>query len=49
MAHVTKEMKAERAGVIASLLKANRLKGSLSVRNGTTLVLTITAGPIDFF
>lgn len=49
MAHVTKEMKAERARIITPLLKANCLKGSLSVHNGTALVLTITAGPIDFF
>lgn len=48
MAYVSKEKKAEIAPVIKALLKKYNLKGSLSVNNHSTLVLTIKSGSIDF-
>lgn len=49
MAYVSQEMKAARASQIRDLLKKFGLKGSLSVKNHSTLCLTVTAGSIDFF
>jgi hypothetical protein len=48
MAYVSQEKKAEIAPVIKALLKKYNLKGSLSVNNHSTLVLTIKSGAIDF-
>ena len=48
MAYVSQEKKAEIAPVIKALLKKYNLKGSLSVNNHSTLVLTVKSGAIDF-
>ena len=48
MAYVSQEMKSKIAPTIKALLKKYELKGSLSVRNHSELVLTIKSGSIDF-
>lgn len=48
MAYVSQEKKAEIAPVIKALLKKYNLKGSLSIDNHSTIVLTIKSGAIDF-
>lgn len=48
MAYVSQEMKAKIAPAVKALLKKHGLKGSLSVRNHSTLVLTVNSGRIDF-
>jgi hypothetical protein len=48
MAHVSQETKAKLAPTIKAILKKYKLKGSLSVRNYSTLVLNIKSGSIDF-
>jgi len=48
MAYVSQEMKSELAPAIKTILKKYGLKGSLSVRNHSTLALTIKSGKIDF-
>ncbi len=48
MAYVSQEMKAKLAPAVKALLKKYGLKGSLSVRNHSTLALTISQGKIDF-
>lgn len=48
MAYVSQEFKAERAVVVKSILKKYGIKGSLSVRDHSTLVLTIRSGALDF-
>lgn len=48
MAYVDQSKKAKIAPVIKALLKEYGLKGSLSVRNHSTLVLTVKEGTIDF-
>lgn len=48
MAYVSQEKKAQIAPVVKALLKKYNLKGSLSVRHHSTLVLTIKSGAIDF-
>lgn len=48
MAYVSKEMKAEIAPVVKKILTKYGLKGSLSVRNHSSLVLTISKGKLDF-
>lgn len=48
MAYVSQEMKAELAPAIKAILKNYGIKGSLSVDNHSTLVLTIKSGKIDF-
>lgn len=48
MAYVSPEMKAARAPAIKALLKEYGLKGTLSVRNHMSLVLTVSSGSIDF-
>jgi hypothetical protein len=48
MAYVSQEMKAKLAPTVKALLKKYGLKGSLSVRNHSTLALTISQGKIDF-
>lgn len=48
MAYVSQEMKKELAPKIKSILKKYGLKGTLSVRHHSTLVLTIKSGKLDF-
>ena len=48
MAYMNQEMKAQIAALIKPLLKQYGLKGSLSVRNYSTINLNIKAGNIDF-
>lgn len=48
MAYVSQEMKAKIAPKIKALLKQYGVKGSLSVRHHSTLVLTVGSGRIDF-
>lgn len=48
MAYMSQEKKATIAPRIKTTLKRYGLKGSLSVRNHSTLVLNIRAGKIDF-
>ena len=49
MTYISQDEKAKIAPVVKSLLKQYGLKGTLSIRNHSTLCLTITAGNIDFF
>ena len=49
MAYVDQAFKAQVAPKIKTLLKAYGLQGSLSIRNHSTLVLTVRSGRIDFF
>lgn len=49
MAFMTQEKKKALAPQIKSILKKHGLKGSLSVRNHSSLVLNITEGSIDFY
>ena len=46
---MTQEKKKALAPQIKSILKKHGLKGSLSVRNHSSLVLNITEGSIDFY
>lgn len=48
MAYFTQAQKKEMAPKIKALLKRYGLKGSLSVRNHSTVVLTLREGRIDF-
>jgi hypothetical protein len=48
MAYMSQERKRSIAPNVKAILKANGLKGSLSVRDHTNLVLTIKEGEIDF-
>ena len=48
MAYVSQEMKAEIAPVVKKILVKYGLKGTLSVRNHSALVLTISKGKLDF-
>lgn len=48
MAYMDQDRKEKLAPAVKAILKKYRLKGSLSVRNHSTLVLTIASGPIDF-
>jgi len=48
MAYVSQEMKAKLAPTIKSVLKKYKMKGSISVRNHSTLVVNVSQGPIDF-
>ena len=48
MAYMSQERKAQRAPVIKAILKKYGVKGSLSVRNHSTLVLNVKSGKIDF-
>ena len=47
MAYVSKEKKAAVAPVIKAICKKYGMKGSLSVRNHSTLVLTVKQGKLD--
>ena len=48
MAYMSQEKKAKIAPVVKAVLKKYNVKGSLSVRNHSTLVLNIKSGAIDF-
>lgn len=48
MAYINQERKKALAPAINKLLKSHGLKGSLSIQNYSTLVLTIHSGNIDF-
>ena len=48
MAYVSQEMKRELAPTIKAILKKYGVKGSLAVRNHSTLALNIKSGKIDF-
>jgi hypothetical protein len=48
MAYVSQEMKSKLSPAVKALLKKYGLKGSLSVRHHSTLVLTVNSGRIDF-
>lgn len=48
MAYMSQERKAEIAPKVKAILKKYHLKGSLAVRNHSTLVLNIKSGVIDF-
>ena len=45
---MNQEKKAKIAPKVKSVLKKYGVKGTLSVRNHSTLVMTVTQGPIDF-
>jgi hypothetical protein len=48
MAYMSQEKKAKIAPVVKSICAKYGIKGSLKVRNHSTLCLTIKQGPIDF-
>lgn len=48
MAYMNQECKARIANNVKAILKKHKLKGSLSVRHHSTLVLNIRSGTIDF-
>jgi len=48
MAYVSQEMKAKLAPTVKTVLKKYKMKGSISVRNHLTLVVTVKEGVIDF-
>jgi hypothetical protein len=48
MAYFNQDRKQERAPAIKAILKKYGVKGSLSVRNSMSFVLTIKSGSIDF-
>ena len=48
MAYVSQATKAKLAPTIKAILKKYGVKGTLSVRNGMSLVLTLKSGKIDF-
>ena len=48
MAYVSQELKAELAPAVKAVLKKYGVKGTLSVRHYSTLVLNVKSGSIDF-
>lgn len=48
MAYVSQELKAKIAPKVKAILKKYKVKGSLAVRNHSTLVLNIKEGALDF-
>jgi len=48
MAYMSQSRKAQIAPVVKSILKKYGVKGSLAVRNHSTLVLNLKSGPINF-
>lgn len=48
MAYMSQDRKAQIAPVVKAILKKYNLKGSLSVRNHSTLCLTLKSGAVDF-
>jgi len=49
MAYFSQDDKKVVAAAVKPILKKYGVKGSLSVRNHSTVVLTLTAGKVDFF
>ena len=49
MAYVSQEMKQKAAPIIKAICKKYGVKGTLSVRHHSTLVLTVKSGVLDFF
>jgi hypothetical protein len=49
MAYMNQEKKAKIAAKLKPVLKKYGVKGSLSVRNHSSIMLTLKAGAIDFF
>jgi len=49
MAYMSQEKKAKIAALLKPVLKKYGVKGSLSVRNHSTICLTVKSGKIDFF
>ena len=48
MAYMNQQMKAKIAALLKPILKKYGVKGSLSVRNHSTICLTVKSGKIDF-
>jgi len=48
MAYMSQEKKAKLAPAIKTILKKHGVKGSIAVRNHSTLVVNISKGSIDF-
>jgi hypothetical protein len=48
MAYMNQERKAKIAAALKPILAKYKMKGSLSVRNGRTIALHLSQGPIDF-
>jgi hypothetical protein len=48
MAYISQDGKAKLAPTIKAIMKKYGVKGTLSVRNGMSLVLTLKSGKIDF-
>lgn len=48
MAYINQNKKATIAANLKPVLSKYGMKGSLSIRNHSTVVLTLTSGPIDF-
>lgn len=48
MAYMNQERKAKIAAALKPILAKYKMKGSLSVRNHSTICLTLTSGSIDF-
>lgn len=48
MAYMNQQRKREKQDAVKAVLKKYSLKGSLSVRNRSTLVLTVFSGKLDF-
>ena len=49
MAYISQDEKAKIAPVVKALLKKYGVKGTLSIRHGSTICLNISSGSIDFF
>lgn len=49
MAYMNQERKAQLAPSIKAICKKYNVKSSIAVRNHSTLIITITSSPIDFF
>jgi hypothetical protein len=48
MAYFSQERKSQIAPQVKAILKKYNLRGSIRVRNHSTVVLTLASGPIDF-
>ena len=48
MAYVSQEMKKELAPGIKAVLKKYGMKGSISINNHSSLVVTLQEGPLNF-
>jgi hypothetical protein len=49
MAYVSQELKAKIAPKVKAILKKYKVKGSLAVRNHSSLVLTVKEGALDMY